>query len=77
MTILVGELVDLGAELVEVAVEGEVRLHDILPLPTQRGDVLGQVRDHPLYPLQLRDASPVLGDQPTGSCLFMLSFSLT
>ena len=67
VTVLVGELIDLRAQLVEVAVEGEVGLHDVLALPAQRGDVLGEVGDHPLYPLQLRDAPPVLGNQPTGS----------
>ena len=32
VTVFVGELVDLGAELVEVTVEREVRLHDVLAL---------------------------------------------
>ena len=32
VTVLVGELVDLGAELVEVTVEREVGLHDVLAL---------------------------------------------
>ena len=37
-------------------------------LAAQRGDVLGQVGDHPLDPLQLADAPTVLRDQPPGSC---------
>ena len=32
VTVFVGELVDLGAKLVEVAVEREVGLHDVLAL---------------------------------------------
>ena len=67
VVVFVGELVYLRAQLVEVAVEREVGLHDVLALPPQRRDVLGQVGDHPLDPLQLRDASPVLGHQPTAS----------
>ena len=72
VAVLVGELVDLRAQLVEVAVEREVGLHDVLALAAQRGDVLGQVGDHPLDPLQLSDAPPVLRNQPAGSWSAMI-----
>ena len=35
VTVFVGELVDLGAELIEVAVQREVGLHDVLALGGQ------------------------------------------
>ena len=35
VTVFVGELVDLGAELIEVAVQREVGLHDVLALGRQ------------------------------------------
>ena len=72
VTVLVCELIDLRAQLVEMAVEGEVGLHDVLALAAQRGDVLGQVGDHPLDPLQLSDAPPVLRNQPAGSWSAMI-----